>query len=124
MATIQSSFENIARSASAGTTVDDALRWLSQQRSEWLLLIDNADDPEINLQQFFPRCVHGNILITTRNPHCRRHAPDSNVDVAGMDPNDAVELLLKSAMVERSPKNRDIAALICQELGYLSLAIT
>jgi hypothetical protein len=124
MATIQSSFENIARSASAGTSTDDALRWLSRQRSEWLLLIDNADDPEINLQLFFPRCVHGNILITTRNPHCRRHAPESNVDVAGMDSNDAVELLLKSAMVERSAENRDIAALICQELGYLALAIT
>jgi hypothetical protein len=54
MATIQSSFENIARNACTGTTIHDALRWLSQQRSERLLLIDNADDPEINLQQFSP----------------------------------------------------------------------
>jgi hypothetical protein len=84
IATIQSSFENIARNASAGTTIDDALHWLWQQRSEWLLLIDNADDPEINLQQFCPRCVHGNVLITTRNPHCRRYAPDSNVNVGGV----------------------------------------
>jgi hypothetical protein len=124
MATIQSALEKIARSTSAGTTSDDALRWLSQQRSEWLLLIDNADDPQINLQQFFPRCAHGNILITTRNQNSRRHAPHSNVDVAGMIPDDAVELLLKLAMVERSAKNRDVGAVICKELGYLALAIT
>jgi hypothetical protein len=27
-------------------------------------------------------------------------------------------------MLQRSAKNRDIAALICQELGYLALAVT
>jgi hypothetical protein len=123
LGTIQSSFENIARSTCAGTTVDDALRWLSRQRSEWLLLIDNADDPEINLQQIFPHCIHGNILITTRNPDCRRYAPDSNANVAEMSSNDAVELLFKSAMVERSANNRDTGASICQELRYFALAI-
>ena len=86
-------------------------------------MIDNADDPEINLQQFFPRCAHGNIIITSRNRDCRRHAPDSNVHVSGMDTHDAVELLLRSAMLEGSARNRDTAASICQELGYHALAI-
>jgi hypothetical protein len=40
-----------------------------------------------------------------------------------MDPKEAIELLLKSAMVEDSAGNRDIGAAICKELGYLALAI-
>ena len=88
------------------------------------MLIDNADDPDINLQRFLPRSAHGNIIITSRNRDCRLHAPDSHVHVSGMDNEDAVELLLRSAMADPSARNRDIAATICKELGYLALAIT
>jgi hypothetical protein len=41
-----------------------------------------------------------------------------------MDPEDAIDLLLRSAMVEDSARNRDIGAAICHELGCLALAIT
>ena len=40
-----------------------------------------------------------------------------------MNANDAIELLLKMAMVLHSPANRQWAASICQELGYLALAV-
>ena len=86
-------------------------------------MIDNADDPEINLQQFFPACRHGNIIITSRNPSCRLYAPDSHFNVSGMTSNDAIELLLKMTMAQRSPANLERAALICGELGYLALAV-
>ena len=86
-------------------------------------MIDNADDPEINLQQFFPACRHGNIIITSRNPSCRLYAPDSHFNVSGMSTNDAIELLLKMTMAQRSPANLERAGLICGELGYLALAV-
>ena len=123
LGTIQSSLEGIARTASAGTTAQDALMWLAGQQHDWLLLFDNADDPDINLRQFFPTCKHGNIIVTSRNPACRIYAPDSHFNVSGMNPDDAVELLLKMSTAQRSPANLERAALICRELGYLALAI-
>ena len=115
--------EGIARTTSAGTTAQDALSWLAGQRHDWLLLIDNADDPEVNLQQFFPACRHGNIIITSRNPGCRLYAPNSHFNVSEMHANDAIELLLKMTAAQRSPTNMDQAASICRELGYLALAV-
>ena len=102
-------------------TAQDALAWLAGQRHDWLLLIDNADDPEINLEQFFPACRHGNIIITSRNPACRLYAPDSYFNVSEMNAKDAIELLLTAA--QRSPANTQRAAAICKELGYLALAV-
>ena len=115
--------EGIARTASAGTTAQDALTWLAGQHHDWLLLIDNSDDPQINLQQFFPACRHGNIIITSRNPACRLYAPDSYFNVSEMNANDAIELLLKMTAAQRSPTNMEQAASICRELGYLAVAV-
>ena len=122
--TIQSAMEDIARCASVGDTADSALRWLARERKEWLLLFDNADDPNLNLRQFFPRCRHGNIIVTSRNKACRLQAPDSNYCVAAMEPNEAIELLLKTAMVEPTDENRRLCADIAHQLGYLALAIS
>ena len=121
--TLQSGFEDIARYTSAGRTVDEALRWLSHQHKEWLLLIDNADDPSINLRQYFPRCAHGNIIMTSRNQETRVHAPDTYCSVAEMQPEDATEMLLNYAMVEHSDHNRGTCDAIGRELGYLALAV-
>ena len=121
--TIQSSLEGIAQTTSAGTTARDALTWLARQRQDWLLLFDNADDPEIKLQQFFPSCRHGNIIVTSRNPRCRFYAPDSHFNVSDMNAEDATELLLKMTAVQHSPANLERAASICRELGYLALAV-
>jgi tetratricopeptide (TPR) repeat protein len=121
--TIESGFQDIARDSGAGETAQDALRWFSQQREEWLLLLDNADDPNVNLRKFLPPCSHGSIIITTRNEAIRLHAPNSNHLVSGMDPDDAVDLLLTSSMMEPSQQNRNLAYSIVKELGYLALAI-
>src|SRR5215472_3890931 len=61
--------------------------------------------------------------MSSRNQACRRHAPDSNCNMVGMEPDNAIELLLKSSMAERSTKNRDLCASIYEELAYLALAV-
>ncbi|KAJ7763005.1 hypothetical protein B0H16DRAFT_1528461 [Mycena metata] len=66
--TIDMGLKNIAISKKIGTTSQDALQWLRSTHNGWLLFLDNADDPKINLNNFFPQCNHGNILITSRNP--------------------------------------------------------
>ncbi|KAJ7724104.1 hypothetical protein B0H16DRAFT_1247963, partial [Mycena metata] len=87
----------------------DGLLWLTSKVEEWLLLFDNADDPSINLNDFIPRCNHGNIIITSRNPGLRVYA-GSNSLVSDMETEDAVALLLKSAVQEATSHTEQIAA--------------
>ncbi|KAJ6459320.1 P-loop containing nucleoside triphosphate hydrolase protein [Mycena sanguinolenta] len=119
--TIQTGLRNII---TAGTASQDALTWLAGKHENWLLFFDNADDPEINLNQFFPRCNHGNIIITSRNPNLRMYG--ENRQVSDMEKSDAGALLLKSSQQEVSASNellaQDIVKMI-QALWYFPLAI-
>ncbi|KAJ6583089.1 hypothetical protein DFH09DRAFT_280467 [Mycena vulgaris] len=122
--TIDTGLKNIAATRNAGSTAQEALKWLSSKPAEWLLFFDNADDPRINLNKFFPHCKHGNILITSRNPRLRVYA-GSDYLVSAMEETDAVELLLKSAAqaINITPGNKKIAAQVVETLYYFPLAI-
>ncbi|KAJ7083582.1 hypothetical protein C8R44DRAFT_652043, partial [Mycena epipterygia] len=98
----------------------DALQWLQSKEDEWLLFFDNADDPKINLNDYFPQCDHGNIIITSRNPGLVVHASSHSV-VSDMEEIDAVDLLLRSAGEEATDDNKTAAVQIV--LHYLPLAI-
>ncbi|KAJ7847141.1 hypothetical protein B0H14DRAFT_2357336 [Mycena olivaceomarginata] len=95
--------------------------WLATKHEEWLLLFDNADDPEIDLNQFFPKCSHGNIIITTRNPALRVYG--AHALVSNMGEEEAVKLLLQSAAQQYSPINERFAAEIVKVCWYLPLSI-
>ena len=97
--TISAGLTALAKAAGAGTTPDEALSWLVSQKQRWLLVLNNADNTGLNLHDFFPECTHGDILITTRNQQMINHAtgPESYCRVGGMRPDDALELILKSA---------------------------
>ncbi|KAJ6459355.1 hypothetical protein C8R45DRAFT_942378 [Mycena sanguinolenta] len=116
--TIHTGLRNII---TAGTASQDALTWLIGKHESWLLFFDNADDPEINLNQFFPRCNHGNIIITSRNPNLRVYG--GNSQVTDMEESDAVALLLKSGQQEVSASNQLLAQDIVKALWYFPLAI-
>ncbi|KAJ7468128.1 hypothetical protein FB451DRAFT_389303 [Mycena latifolia] len=99
--TIDTGLKSIAAVKKIGDTAQDALDWLRGKQNEWLLFFDNADDPKIDLHNFFPRCKHGNILITSRNPELRAYGSHSLV--SDMEETDAVELLLRSAAQDITP---------------------
>ncbi|KAJ6503146.1 hypothetical protein DFH09DRAFT_1289496 [Mycena vulgaris] len=120
--TIDTGLKDIAGTQNAGSTAQDGLNWLCSKPAEWLLFFDNADDPNINLNNYFPRCKHGNILITSRNPRLRVYAGSDSL-VSNMEEMDAVELLLKSAAQPLTPGNKEIATEIVQTLYYFPLAI-
>ena len=72
-----------------------------------MLIIDNADDPEMNLSQYFPVGGSGHFLITTRNPGAELNATVGHLRFSGLDPEDAVSLLLKTAFsMDESPPPR------------------
>ncbi|KAJ7473336.1 hypothetical protein FB451DRAFT_1467955 [Mycena latifolia] len=119
--TIDTGLKSIATAKQIGNTAQDALDWLRSKQNEWLLFFDNADDPKIDLHNFFPRCNHGNILITSRNPQLRCYGEHSHV--SDMEESDAVVLLLRSAAQEITPTNQNIASEIVKALWYLPLAI-
>ncbi|KAJ7838653.1 P-loop containing nucleoside triphosphate hydrolase protein, partial [Mycena olivaceomarginata] len=123
LGTLKLSFRGLAIAMHAGDTTEHALQWLITQQTEWLLLFDNADNTGIDLQQFMPRCSHGNILITTRNPGLCVHAPDSHYRLSDMEEADAVELLLRSSLTKSTPENKQIAREIVQVLHCFPLAI-
>ncbi|KAJ7864209.1 P-loop containing nucleoside triphosphate hydrolase protein [Mycena leptocephala] len=122
METINTGLKEIAVAKNAGNSAQDALKWLVNNHEKWLLFFDNADDPTIKLNTFLPKCNHGNIVITSRNPGLHVYAGSHSL-VTDMEEADAVPLLLRSAALEISPKNEKIAAEIVKELCYLPLAI-
>ena len=106
--TIIADLEDIALAHGVGESQKDALIWLTRQHTEWLLLFDGADDIKLNLREYFPRCTHGNILITTRNRNICLYAPES-VMVSGLEPDHAQALLLSIVMFRKDHSN-DIKA--------------
>jgi hypothetical protein len=100
--------KTIATTRKIGDSSQDTLKWLAGKQEPWLLFFDNADDPEINLNKFLPKCNHGNIVITSRNPGLRGYGQHSQV--SDMNETEVVELLLKSASQDTTLVNKQIAA--------------
>ncbi|KAJ7478288.1 hypothetical protein FB451DRAFT_1452605 [Mycena latifolia] len=78
--------------------------------------------PEYSMQQYFPQCNHGNILITSRNPGLCVYA-GAHYAVSDMEETDAVDLLLRSSAQDATSYHRETATQIVRALCYLPLAI-
>ncbi|KAJ7348124.1 hypothetical protein DFH08DRAFT_779415 [Mycena albidolilacea] len=120
--TINTSFKFIAISKKIGDTAESARQWLTSKQEQWLLFFDNANDPKIDLNKFIPQCSHGNIIITSQNPALCVYS-GSNSSVSGMEEDEAIQLLLKSAAQNITPQSRMYADAIVKELAYFPLAI-
>ncbi|KAJ7278492.1 hypothetical protein C8J57DRAFT_1577132 [Mycena rebaudengoi] len=121
--TIKSGLKNIALTRSIGSEHEDASCWLSSREDEWLVIFDNADDPTINLFNYFPQSSCGNILITSRNPRLHVHAPDAHHQISDMEDQDAVELLLASAAEPYTTETEILATEIVKALHCFALAV-
>ena len=100
--------------------------WLSNSEEPWLLIINNADDPSLELANLFPDGERGYVLVTTRNPHFRTHGTVGSLQLGGLEERDAVNLLLRAADTPR-PWDQVIehaGQKIADTLGYLALALT
>ena len=118
--TISADLINIALAKGIDDLEEATLDWLSRKREEWLLVLDNADDPTLNLRLYFPRCSHGNILITSRNRDTCFYAPQF-CQVSDMIPEDSRDLLLKVARHEHNNET-ETAAMTIVKVHYLCLS--
>ncbi|KAJ7921635.1 hypothetical protein B0H13DRAFT_2415449, partial [Mycena leptocephala] len=82
--TIDIGLKTIATTRKTGESSQDALKWFAAKSEPWLLFLDNADDPKIDLNKFLPKCNHGNIVITSRNPGLRGYGQHSQQIAAEM----------------------------------------
>src|SRR6266571_3853112 len=103
-------------------TVQALKHWL-EHTSEWLLVFDNADAPEL-LKAYYPRTPRGHILLTSRAQLFDTLGIDSTFALAKMTPEEALDFLYKrTARAQSDPTEKHTAEKLASELGYLPLAL-
>ncbi|KAK7959660.1 uncharacterized protein PG986_004514 [Apiospora aurea] len=121
------SFAEIARLGKVDANERAAKAWLSSKDRPWLLIIDNADDPAIAVERYFPEGERGVILITTRNYQLRTQGTVGMgfFHFTELDSTASKDLLLRTAgeVAPWSTTSLFLAGKICQKLGFLPLAI-
>jgi len=107
--------------------IEAVKRWL-QRQSEWLLILDNADDLAL-AKEFVPPAFSGHLLLTTRATATGSFARRLEVDVLSRE-HGALFLLRRAkilapdaALEQASEAERTCALGICDELGALPLAL-
>ncbi|RAH80854.1 hypothetical protein BO86DRAFT_400523 [Aspergillus japonicus CBS 114.51] len=105
---LKHSYAQIARIGGVEANENAAKAWLSSLQHPWLLLIDNADDPELDVMRCLPAGERGVILITTRNPTSKQYGTEGSqfFHFDKLETEEASDLLLAAAI-----------------LGYLPLAL-
>lgn len=125
-------FRDIARFADVAENVRAVKNWLSNLKTKWLLIVDNADSRDVKLNEYFPEGERGHILITTRIPSYTEYGTvtlDSSgaqsLHFQGLKDEEANVLLLRTASlpVPGDTVSQRLAASITEALGYLPLAL-
>jgi tetratricopeptide (TPR) repeat protein len=106
-------------------SVHDALQVLANTKENWLLILDNADDPGFDYQCYLPSGTMGSIIMTSRIPKCWQYSPDAAEALEGLENSQSRELLLKAAgfPMEMWPSLEDQADEIIRLLGSHTLAL-
>ena len=122
---LERGFLNIAEVCKQERSVNVVKRCLSNTTEPWIVILDNADDPWLDVSRYFPAGNRGIILITTRNPECKVHATVGSWELGAMTTDEAITLILKTAGVEdlSDTSIRKTAETVVATLGCLALAI-
>ena len=102
------------------------MSWLQNTRHSWLLILDNADNADLDLGQFLPAGRKGSILITTRLAECAKYHTAGHPDCyERLSRETATTLLLKACEIDLSLRSahEDNAHGIVDLLGCHALAV-
>ena len=105
--------------------VDSVKRQLANTSHGWLLVFDNADDPDLSLASYLPAGDRGDLIITSRNPGCQQYNTLGSQEVGRLSSDDSVSLLTKTIYAVTSPSQpvSKEGKTIVEALGCLALAI-
>ncbi|KAF6217721.1 hypothetical protein HO133_006548 [Letharia lupina] len=123
---IKTGFATTARSCGHhDESLEGVMSWLQNTSHSWLLILDNADNKDLDYAQFLPAGKNGSILITTRLLECRKHQTVGQDNYEGLGQETAIELLLKACGIEMSSRraHEDNARAVAELLGCHALAI-
>ncbi|KAL9631987.1 MAG: hypothetical protein Q9204_003984 [Flavoplaca sp. TL-2023a] len=119
-------FLNIAKKLSIhATSLEEARQGLANVKESWLLVLDNADDPDVDYQCYFPAGLLGVVVMTSRNRECHRYATIPVVKLEGLSESGARELLLNTNGKPREQWNtyQDVAREVATLLQSHPLAL-
>jgi tetratricopeptide (TPR) repeat protein len=103
-------------------TARAVLRWL-ESNDAWLLIFDNADQPEI-LKAFRPRNPKGHTLLTSRAQVFDTLGIARPVEMEAMQPGEALAFLFsRTGREDNNDNERNAATQLAEALGYLPLAL-
>jgi hypothetical protein len=123
-ASAEQSLLGIGRSCAVGEDTKLVQRWLSHCDQPWLLILDNADNPQQKISPYFPVCNHGTIIITTRNPRLTSRATVGWQEVDRLETEEAISLLLRTTLEDTASQHlRELARPTVEILGCLALTI-
>jgi tetratricopeptide (TPR) repeat protein len=105
------------------STYENALQWLANTEVSWLIIADNADDPNLDLRPFVPQNSRGHFIITSRNANQGLMARTRAHHIEALDVGDAIKLLLGVSGYDSTEANAIHATAIVNALGHLPLAI-
>ena len=122
---IQRCFAQIALLLQVDKDIHNVKRVLANTSQSWLLVFDNADDPNLSLTPFFPAGDRGDILITSRNPGCGQYNTVGYKEIGQLSAHDSVLLLVKTTHGDTTlaGKGYEDGKKVVEALGYLALAI-
>ncbi|MFC9643504.1 FxSxx-COOH system tetratricopeptide repeat protein [Streptomyces mirabilis] len=102
-------------------TAEWAHTWL-QTHDDWLLVLDNASSPR-DVRALRSQLPRGRFIVTSQQATGWHHIA-SPMPLDGLDPDAALDLLVTvSGLSALDSEDLSSAALVCEELGYLPLAI-
>ncbi|KAJ5710647.1 hypothetical protein N7488_004803 [Penicillium malachiteum] len=97
------------------------LDWLSRTDAEWIVIFDNAEDPEV-LQLFWPESRGNRVLVTTIHPNLTFGLTHTEMEVPRFELKEACDFFQKLLRV--NPKaNRASAEALVAKLDGLPLGI-
>jgi len=105
--------------------LEDIKSWLTNTSNRWLLVLDNADDVDMDYSKFVPAGDGGSILITSRNPSVGRLATVGTDQYERLKEEDAVSLMLRACDFPRDqwPSHQQAGKEVVRMLGFHALAI-
>lgn len=125
-ATLEAGFSAIAKANGIGASKEDVLQWISNLDEEFFLYLDNTDDPNMNLRDFFSHSDYARILVTTRLPNFKRYGSGhgSSMELSPLSKEEAIDLFSRTAgLSEREASDMVVVTLVESELYYHALAV-
>ena len=97
--------------------------WLGRE-PDYLLILDNADDPSL-VEHYLPPNPRGHVLLTSSVQNLDVLSIRKQIELPVMTPDEALEFLLKrtNRAGPLDAAERDAARVLADELGYLPLAL-